>query len=119
MLVFYVDHTFQFQSVLLSVIVIQMHTSHAHTTLPNKFPLLESSIRISTAAPAGFSSSSFRGLLLLVSHFLCFYLPRLSFPLSFFLSALAFIVPFSATLVQERGAVMQSLPLSVPCCEGE
>lgn len=32
MLVFYVDHTFQFQSVLLSVIVIQMHTSHAHTT---------------------------------------------------------------------------------------
>lgn len=44
MLVFYVDHTFQFQSVLLSVIVIQMHTSHAHSTLPNKFPLLESSI---------------------------------------------------------------------------
>lgn len=60
-----------------------MHTSHAHTTLPNKFPLLESSIRTNTAAPAGFSSSSFRGLLLLVSHFLCFYLPRLSFPLSF------------------------------------
>lgn len=83
MLLFDVDDTFQFQSVLLSVLVTQMPTSHAHTLLPNKFPLLESSIQTGMAAPAGFSSSSFRALLLLVSHFLCFYLPRLSFPLSF------------------------------------
>ena len=48
-------------------------------------------------------------LLLLVSHLLCFCAPRLSFS-SFFLSALAFIVPFSATLVWERQAIMQSLP---------
>lgn len=54
-----------------------------HTPAPERFPLSESSVQTSTTSPAGVSSSSLHSLLLLVSHFLCFCLPRLSFPLSF------------------------------------
>ena len=45
--------------------------------------------------------------------------PSLDLVLISSVSSPAFIVPFSATLVQEREAVMQSLPLSIPCCERE
>ena len=67
-------------SVLLIFIVIQTHSSHAHSEAPNKFHPPESSIQTSTTTPAGFSLYS---LLRVVFHFLCFSPPRLSFPLSF------------------------------------
>lgn len=56
------------------------HESCLHA--PNLFPLPESSVQTSTTAPVGVSSSSLHSLLLLVSHILCFCLPRHSFPLS-------------------------------------